>query len=47
MDPDEELSCGAMVYGLWAPGVEQAEALVANLTAPASVEYNESDLVLS
>ena len=29
---------GTFCYGLWAPGVEQAEALVANLTAPASVE---------
>ena len=35
---------GNMCYGLWAPGVEQADALVQNLQQPGSSEYLESDL---
>ena len=35
---------GNMCYGLWAPGVEQAETLVQNLQEPGSSEYFASDL---
>ncbi|CAK9036470.1 unnamed protein product [Durusdinium trenchii] len=35
---------GQMCYGLWAPGVEQAETLVQNLQQPGSSEYVASDL---
>ena len=33
-----------MCYGLWAPGVEQAETLVLNLLRPGSSVYRASDL---
>ncbi|CAE8593526.1 unnamed protein product [Polarella glacialis] len=36
---------GTFCYGLWGPGVEQAEALVKNLVdGPGSMEYTSSDL---
>ena len=35
---------GNMCYGLWAPGVEQAETLVLNLLRPGSSVYRASDL---
>ena len=36
---------GSFCYGLWAPGVEQAEVLVKNLVdGPGSAEYSSSDL---
>ena len=35
---------GSFCYGLWAPGVEQAETLVQNLQEPGKAEYLASDL---
>ena len=35
---------GSFCYGLWAPGVEQAETLVQNLLEPGKAEYTASDL---
>ena len=35
---------GSFCYGLWAPGVDQAEVLVQNLLEPGKMEYTHSDL---